>query len=588
MSTPPDFRRLKSRADVLRSLGVSDDQFDAVADFDPGADAIRRDESEVGAAWITAYFPVFHRHDIPKRNPNRGVRTVWESALDLKPAYKKLAMWLNVVFRAHLNGYPHDAAFGFMVGRNILENAARHSGRRHLMVADIENFFGTITIAQITSLLRSVGFAEEAAETIGAFVTIGGVLPAGLPTSPVLSNAVLLPMDCDLADLAASRGWIYSRYADDLAFSANDEALDIEEVRAVVEADAFRLAKSKTRRSRIGQAHFVTGLSVSDPVRPHVPRRAKRKLRQELYFASKWGLADHLESKGIRDRQTAQIEINRLDGMVKFVSHHEPSLGSMLKRNWRNILQQDGRRPSFEPRNQHRKPFAIFVDEAQFERGGRPILALAMAATQNPAVIFDEGGRVLHDYLSDPHADGHHGVIEKKGLHFADAPIDLRKAFAGAMATLPFEGYVAFTEYEGAEDYEATYIALLEAMLPRRLMAAESQKASFVFEENDKVSRKAIESSVMAAYVALRSRRDRHPAEISISFAPKPHLGIALADFLLGVLNKYLPSVSPKSGKPEPLERHMFERLRDRYRVILDVSGGREYSRRRPITPWDT
>ena len=30
----------------------------------------------------------------------------------------------------------------------------------------------------------------------------------------------------------------------------------------------------------------------------------------------------------------------------------------------------------------------------------------------------------------------------------------------------------------------------------------------------------------------------------------------------------------------------MFERLRDKYRLILDVETWTEYSRRRPIEPW--
>lgn len=41
----------------------------------------------------------------------------------------------------------------------------------------------------------------------------------GAPTSPVLSNLVFAPVDQDLLALAHRRGWIYSRYADDMSFS---------------------------------------------------------------------------------------------------------------------------------------------------------------------------------------------------------------------------------------------------------------------------------------------------------------------------------------------------------------------------------
>jgi len=529
--------------------------------------------------------PVFFRHDIPKRNPARGVRTVWEPSIEVKSVYKALARRLDLFFRAHLDGFPHDAAYGFRVGRNIRENAAPHAGHRHLVATDIEDFFPSISVDRIQGLFNELGCRKDAAQALAQFVTIGGELPVGLPTSPVISNAVALPLDRDLAALAATTGSTYTRYADDIALSGDVEPPSSEEIGRVLEAQGFCLAESKTRRSKIGQAHFVTGLSISDPVRPHVPRRTKREMRQTLYYAKKFGLDDHLGYRGYSDWRTAQTEINRLDGLVKFIGHHEPTLASSLKRAWSEILRDSGNQASFEPRNQHREPFTIFVDEAEFERNGRPVLALAMAATQHPNVIHDDSDRVLQAYLSDLFADGRPEVIRKKGLHFVDATEDLRRSYVEAMRSMPFEGYVAFVEYDGAADYEAAYLCLLEAMTPRRLMAAESQMASFIFEENDKVSRTAIETCVIAVHSALVERCDRHPKCIGIDYASKPHAGIALSDFLLGVLGRYLRS-EPPAPNATSRDRLRFEQLRDKYRVILDVTNGREYSRRRPIAPW--
>lgn len=585
MAFAPDFRRLKTREAVRAALGVSEDVFQAVLAFDPEA-AISDPEMEGGfylASSITT--PVFFRHDIPKRNPARGVRTVWEPSMVVKSVYKALARRLDLFFRAHLEGFPHEAAFGFRVGRNIRENATPHAGHRHLLATDIEDFFPSISADRIQTLFRDLGCHEAAAEAFARFVTIGGGLPAGLPTSPVLSNAIALPLDRDLAALAATTGATYTRYADDMAFSGDAEPPSPEAISQVLEAQGFRLARSKTRRSKIGQAHFVTGLSISDPVRPHVPRRTKRQMRQTLYYAKKFGLDDHLGHRGYADWRTMQTEINRLDGLVKFIGHHEPTLASSLKQTWSEVLRDSGNQASFEPRNQHREPFTIFVDEAEFERNGRPVLALAMAATQHPRHIWNDSERVLQTYLSDLYADGRPDVIEKKGLHFVDATEDLRHAYAEAMCAMPFEGYVAFIEYDGAAGYEAAYLRLLEIMTPRRLMAAESQKAVFIFEENDKVSRAAIETRVMAAHADLAKRWDRHPKSIGIDYASKPHSGIALSDFLLGVLGRYLRS-KPPAPNATSRDRLRFEKLRDKYRVILDVANGEEYSRRRPIAPW--
>src|SRR5207247_712321 len=84
----------------------------------------------------------------------------------------------------------------------------------------------------------------------------------------------------------------------------------------------------------------------------------------------------------------------------------------------------------------------------------------------------------------------------------------------------------------------------------------------------------------------LKKRNDRHPRAYGIGFVSKPNLAVSVPDFLLGVLGKYLQSKAAPAGKPELRDRLLFERLRDKYRLILDVNSWTEYSRRRPIMPW--
>jgi RNA-directed DNA polymerase len=66
----------------------------------------------------------------------------------------------------------------------------------------------------------------------------------------------------------------------------------------------------------------------------------------------------------------------------------------------------------------------------------------------------------------------------------------------------------------------------------------------------------------------------------------KPNLGMSVPDFLLGVLGKYLKSGADIEGKPVLRDKLMFERLRDKYRLIFDLDSGVEYSRRNSILPW--
>ncbi len=162
----------------------------------------------------------------------------------------------------------------------------------------------------------------------------------------------------------------------------------------------------------------------------------------------------------------------------------------------------------------------------------------------------------------------------------------MRLAYVERMRFLPFEGYVAMARLPSAADYEVTYVRLLNAMIKRRLMAAESQFACLVFEQNDKVRQEVVRKAVMDTYGSLRKSNNRHPELCSIEFVGKPNLGMSAPDFLLGVLGKYCATGPDQEGRPTTRDKLLFERIRDKYRLILDVDNWIEYTRRRPIAPW--
>ena len=62
-------------------------------------------------------------------------------------------------------------------------------------------------------------------------------------------------------------------------------------------------------------------------------------------------------------------------------------------------------------------------------------------------------------------------------------------------------------------------------------------------------------------------------------------MNVPVPDFLLGVLGLYLAAKPDKPTEPNR-DKLMFERLRDKYRLIYDAETNTEFSRRRPILPW--
>lgn len=579
-----DLTRIRTRVQFTKGLGVDDALLAHVLNFVPPPDR-DPDPDSTEDDGVVADIPAFFRHKIPKRNKARGHRIVWEPTF-LKSKYKALGGYLGKFFHYRLDHFPHPATFGYVGGRNIKDNAQSHCGHAHLLVTDIEAFFPSITRARVEALLVDCGFNTEMADLLGRFLTIDGSLPLGLPTSPVVSNAVFLPADVELAALAARFDATYTRYSDDMSFSGNGELPSPDNIGVVLARHGFVLAKAKTRRSRRGQAHFVTGLSVSETDQPHVPKVKKRRLRQELYYARKFGLADHLLRLGVNDDAVVQEQINRLDGTVKFVAHHEPRLAPRLRSAWTEILQEAEAKPSYKPRNQRGEAFVIAIDEAEYRSPRGHVLALGLAVSQHQQRVFSLANDVLQEALGNPWAAGDQTAIEKRGLHYNDATPDLRLRYVEQLRAMPFEGYVVMGPLSGPEAYEPTYLRLVGAVIRRRLMAAEGKFAAFVIEKNNKVSEAKIEALIHETVLALRVEKNRGPKRAHVHFVAKPNLHVSVSDFLLGVLGDYLKSVDAPPGRPEGRDRLMFEQIRDKYRLILDVEPWTEYSRRRPITPW--
>jgi RNA-directed DNA polymerase len=234
-----DFTVLKTRENLVTALGLNDQFFDFVLDFQPPLDPPppAPKVTILGIECETVSTPAFFRHKIPKRNRSRGYRIAWEPSF-LKNEYKALARWLNGFFEYKLASFPHPSAFGYIGGRNIKGNAAAHSGHHELLAIDLADFFPGITAARIEALFVACGLTPEVAGLLSRFVTIDGALPLGLPTSPVISNAVFLPADLALSELAAQAGATYTRYSDDLSFFADGPLPALEAITLTLAAQA--------------------------------------------------------------------------------------------------------------------------------------------------------------------------------------------------------------------------------------------------------------------------------------------------------------------------------------------------------------
>jgi RNA-directed DNA polymerase len=153
-------------------------------------------------------------------------------------------------------------------------------------------------------------------------------LPQGSPTSPALANLCSYRLDCRLAGLAASAAARYTRYADDLAFSGNEEFESRVEqfsthVAAILMEEGFAVHHRKTRIMRQGVRQRLAGLVTNR--RPNIVRKDFDLLKATLTNCVRRGP----ETQN-RDAHP-QFRLH-LEGRVSFVEMINPKKGARLRK----------------------------------------------------------------------------------------------------------------------------------------------------------------------------------------------------------------------------------------------------------------
>lgn len=186
-----------------------------------------------------------------------------------------------------LNEALHPCCVAYVPGRRPMDAAAPHVGGRWIQKLDIADFFPSTSSERVRVTFEMLGASFEVAAALADLTTYNNSLPTGARTSPFLSNLVLADFDYAIAAASESLGVTYSRYADDMIFSAN-EAFDMTQlVSQKLATLGYKLNLRKTRVRRRGQPLRVAGLTVFEMEGPRLPKRTKKRLRLELFLLGK-------------------------------------------------------------------------------------------------------------------------------------------------------------------------------------------------------------------------------------------------------------------------------------------------------------
>jgi retron-type reverse transcriptase len=239
--------------------------------------------------------------------------------------------------------------------KSILTNSREHVGKQIVVNVDLENFFPTITFPRVRAVFQRAGYSPAVATILALLCTEAprkqvqyagqtyyvAIAPRSLPqgacTSPAISNQVARRLDKRLQGIATKLNLSYTRYADDLTFSGNEELKErtgylLARIRHITQDEGFAVNEKKSRILRRNSAQEVTGLVVND--QPKVPRKTVRRLRAILHSAHKTGLA-------AQNREGRTHFNGWLRGMISFVAMSQPEVGAKLKGELELLLEKE-------------------------------------------------------------------------------------------------------------------------------------------------------------------------------------------------------------------------------------------------------
>lgn len=259
------------------------------------------------------------------------------------PLLKKAQYWIleNILYKISTS----DSAHGFVPKRSIVTNAQHHIQQDVVVNVDLKDFFPTIVFQRVKGLYHALGYSEQISTILALICTEPEVdkieidrkiyyaaksarkLPQGAPCSPAITNLICHRLDLRFEGMAKKFGFIYTRYADDLTFSANGQDAEsvgklLWSVGKIVEGEGFVIHPKKIAIMRKGTQQRVTGIVVNE--KPSISRENLRKFRALIHQIEQSGTEGKSWSNG------KNLE-NSMRGYTHFVTMVKPELGKKFK-----------------------------------------------------------------------------------------------------------------------------------------------------------------------------------------------------------------------------------------------------------------
>lgn len=275
---------------------------------------------------------------------------------------------------------PHPASYAFHGSRGIKDCASAHCGAKWLFQFDLTDFFYDISEIDCYRVFRRIGYRALLAFELARICTTTrlprwcpradyhgygsvwvfdedtyrdelidldvptkrpyyerfgrlGALAQGAPSSPMLSNLAAVELDEALHSYALEKGFVYTRYADDITFSATELGVGRKRIRhdviTIIRKAGYIENKSKCRIAGPGSKKLVLGLLV-DGNEPRISKETYKRIDRMLHGVLNYGIESTAKHFAF---ESAYGFHNHLCGLIAYVkSVDERRHGEFLRR----------------------------------------------------------------------------------------------------------------------------------------------------------------------------------------------------------------------------------------------------------------
>lgn len=226
----------------------------------------------------------YYTFQIPKRSG--GFREICAPNDELKAVQEKILK----TFTKDLKFLPHNAAHGFTRHRNCKTALEVHKahGSRWFLKLDIKDFFPNTTNDIIKDAMKKVypfcTMEDVAQNYMINICTLNGSAPQGAPTSPMITNMVMVPIDVQITKYCKEHGLVYTRYADDILISSR-VSFNWERVQENIQEmlGPYSLKTEKTRYGSFNGRNWNLGLMYNNNFEITVGHKKKKLIKNMIH-----------------------------------------------------------------------------------------------------------------------------------------------------------------------------------------------------------------------------------------------------------------------------------------------------------------